>query len=69
MKMKELIETTGWDIPNHTYYVCAEKGKLSGKLMGYKIKDTADLIWFKMPMKFDVRYRTFLKKDVSIEVK
>jgi hypothetical protein len=69
MKMKEMIEVTEWDIPNNTYYVCAEKGKLLGKLMGYKVSGTSDIFWFSVPMKFDVRYRKFNTKQVSLEIK
>ena len=69
MKMKELIETTHWDIPNHTYYVSRERGKTSGKLLGFKHTGTEHIHWFQTPMKFDTRYRTFITKELELEAK
>lgn len=66
MKIKELIETTNWNVQNHTYYVSRERGKASGKLLGFKHNGSDDIHWFQNPMRFDTRYRTFITREMEL---
>lgn len=55
MKLKALTETTKWDIPNHTYLI----DPATEKLVGYIKEGCKRVKWFKKPLFFDKRRRSF----------
>ena len=61
-KVEVLIETTKWDVeykqPNHTYLV------RDNKLLGTSINGVVK--YYKKPLMFDRRGRTFKKGDMSL---